>query len=64
MFSAYILYSISFQISYVGQTSDLENRLKGHNGAENTGYTNRFKRFVIFRGESLQTRTEALKRER
>ena len=54
--------------TYIGQTSDLENRIKHHNGSltnKKTSYT--FKNKGIWQlvyNEEFKTRIEALKREK
>lgn len=50
---------------YIGQTMDLEKRLKEHNEHTLKGYTSRFKGvWECFHTETFETRTEALQREK
>ncbi len=64
MFSVYILYSISFQKSYVGQTKDLQNRLLEHNSKDNTGYSARYQPWVLIYDENFDNRADAMKKEK
>ncbi len=50
---------------YVGQTNNLEKRLKEHSdkGKKSSKYMRSFKSFKLARTETYQTRSEALKRE-
>ena len=64
MFSVYILYSVSFQKNYIGQTKDLQNRLAEHNARENTGYTARYKPWVLIYSEDFDSRSDAMKKEK
>src|SRR5215471_4526573 len=61
-FYIYILYSISTDKHYVGQTENLEERLFRHknSGSKSTRFTNDWK---LVYAESFSTRTEAIKRE-
>jgi putative endonuclease len=64
MFTVYILYSPSFNKIYIGYTSDLGNRFLSHNELATKGYTLRYRPWVIPYTEELQTKTEAIKREK
>ena len=63
LFTVYILYSDSFDQSYVGQTKELEARFRRHND----GYvrsTKRYRPWRLIHQEQYNTRREAMKRER
>lgn len=62
-FYTYVLYSKSFNKIYIGQSSDLEKRLKEHNLGLST-YTKRYIPWEIIYTEEYQTRSEAMKREK
>ena len=62
MFFVYILYSSSFDRYYVGQTNNLDNRLKRHN----SGYVKSTKAYVpwnLVYHEEFKTRKESMNRE-
>ena len=61
----YILYSFSHSKSYVGSTSDLENRLVLHNTSDNKkSYTYNFRPWIIAHHEKFETKHHALLREK
>ena len=68
MFYAYVLKNQQSGKIYIGQTCDLEERLKRHNGilkSRNTSYTSKNKGFwEIAYSEIFETRKEAIKREK
>ncbi len=62
MFYVYILYSMSVDKFYIGQTNDLDKRIIRHN----RGYvksTKSYKPWKLVHFESYNTRSEAVKRE-
>ena len=59
----YILYSISVDRYYVGQTSNLEDRLKRHNQGRSK-YTKSGIPWKLMYKESFETRSEAMAREK
>ncbi len=64
MYFIYCVYNHQNGKIYIGQTNDLERRLKEHN-TPNSHYTGRFRGgWVLIYKESLATRFEALKREK
>ena len=63
MCTVYALYSKSIDKLYIGQTSDLQQRLISHREF-NQGFTARADDWRIIYSEEYSTRTEALKRER
>ncbi len=67
MFYVYVIKSESFGKIYIGQTSDVDKRLKQHNDPDNhfSKYTKRIKgTWQLMYEEELLTRSEALSRER
>ena len=63
MFTVYAIYSEKIDCIYIGQTSNLEQRLRSHNEYAK-GFTARADDWIIIYSEEYSTRTEALKRER
>ncbi|MGE0569411.1 MAG: GIY-YIG nuclease family protein [Bacteroidia bacterium] len=59
----YILLSDSFKKTYVGYTSDLAKRLNQHN-SKKVPYTSRFTPWKIIYSESLDSKENAMKREK
>ena len=59
----YVIRSLRSGKFYVGQTEDLENRLRKHNWGESRS-TKAGRPWVIVHTESFETRTGAIKRER
>ncbi len=50
---------------YIGETSDLERRLKEHNLKRGTHFTAKYEgKWILIYSESLSSKTEALKREK
>jgi len=68
MFTAYTIYNTALDKIYIGYTSDLENRLKQHNGIlknKTSSFTSKNKgSWVLIYKEIFATRKEALKREK
>jgi putative endonuclease len=64
MFTVYILYSPTFNKTYVGQTGNLENRLLEHNETAVKGFTVPYRPWTLVYTENFDTRTEAMKREK
>ncbi|KAF0152009.1 MAG: putative endonuclease [Ignavibacteria bacterium] len=59
----YILQSMNNDKTYVGQTENLERRLKEHNSGK-TSYTAKYVPWKIVYFEKYSTREESLKREK
>ncbi|RUA10576.1 MAG: GIY-YIG nuclease family protein [Flavobacteriia bacterium] len=62
MYYVYILYSPGFDTYYIGQTNELEKRLKRHN----SGYvksTKPYRPWEMVYYESFETRSAAMQRE-
>ena len=63
MFKVYILYSSQIDRYYVGHTQDIEDRLMRHNSGRSLS-TKKGKPWVLMYTESLETRSEAMIREK
>jgi putative endonuclease len=59
MYFVYILYSTSIDKFYIGQTQDVNNRLREHVEYKNLGAND----WIIKHTEQYNTRSEAMKRE-
>ena len=64
MFYTYVLYSQEYNKTYVGYTSNLEDRLLAHNHPHNNGWTKSFIPWKILFYETFDTKQEAMKREK
>ena len=64
MYWVYILYSKEHGKTYVGQSKDVERRLQEHNVTGTSGYTKRYRPWVLIHVEQYASRSEAIKRER
>jgi putative endonuclease len=62
MFYLYIIYSVSLDQFYIGQTQNLEDRLFRHNNSGRKS-TKKAKDWVLKYTESFSTRSEAVQRE-
>ncbi len=62
MYTVYILKSIKDNGYYIGQTEDLEERLRKHNAGQVKSTHSRVP-LVLVRNESFTTRSEAMQRE-
>ncbi|WP_422105598.1 GIY-YIG nuclease family protein [Winogradskyella sp.] len=63
MFYVYVLYSSDFERYYVGISTNIQRRLKGHNSAKVIS-TKAFRPWAIVHFESFPTRIEARHREK
>ncbi len=63
-FFTYILYSEKHQKIYIGQTSDITNRLEYHNQIGESTYTSKYRPWALIYLETFATRAEAMKREK
>ncbi len=63
MFYVYILQSLKTKKFYIGSTEDLEKRLKFHNECQSK-FTSKFLPYILVYQEVLQSKAEALKREK
>ncbi len=59
MFTVYILFSVSTQKFYTGQTHDIENRLLEHNSGETKSIKNGMPWTIVWR-QDLASRSEAM----
>jgi putative endonuclease len=64
MYKVYVLYSPSFDKIYIGYTSNLEERLKSHNELGHTGWTKKYRPWILFRFEEFNCKEAAIKREK
>lgn len=65
MFYVYAIYNELSDKIYIGQTSDLDERIRLHNEKALKGYTSRFPgEWKVIYQESVSTRQEALVREK
>jgi len=62
MFSIYILKSLRLEWYYIGYSSNVDKRLKQHNGGLNKS-TKAYRPFKLVYTESFKTKGEAFKRE-
>lgn len=66
MFYVYALYNDKYAKIYIGQTNNLDQRIKLHNSKEfKNSFTTRFDgSWVLIYKEKMETRSDALKREK
>ena len=64
MFTAYVLYSKTFNKIYIGYTSDIDQRLNSHNIYSKKGWTVKFRPWELLYFEEFETKSEAMKREK
>ena len=64
MYTIYILYSFSHKKIYTGCTANLVQRFYSHNIYSNTDWTRSYRPWVVVYCEIVETKTEALKREK
>ncbi|MCA9327748.1 GIY-YIG nuclease family protein [Candidatus Saccharibacteria bacterium] len=65
MYQIYVLYNSNADRIYIGQTNDLEARLKSHNEKLGNHFTAKFQGdWKLIYTESALTRAEALRREK
>ena len=62
-FYEYILKSLNFEKTYIGQTENLDRRLQEHNSGK-SNYTSKFVPWKIIYTEKFNSRKEALVREK
>ena len=63
-FTVYLLFSPSFNKTYVGFTSDLTARLKSHNELGNKDWAVKYRPWILVHSEEFETKAEALAREK
>jgi len=64
MFTVYALYSRSFNKIYIGQTSDISNRILQHNSGSLSKFTKKYIPWEIIYTEEVNYRSDALIREK
>ena len=64
IFYVYILYSFSFNRTYVGQTDNLEDRLENYHNAGKVRSTKAYIPWVMIHSEKFSSRAEAMKKEK
>ena len=64
MYWVYVLFSEPNNKIYVGFTSDLDARLLSHNELSTKGWTTRFRPWKLIYSEKVETKSEAMKREK
>jgi putative endonuclease len=64
MYYVYVLYSVEYNKTYTGFTSDLESRLLHHNHPKNHGWTARYKPWKMIYHEDFSSKKEAMTREK
>lgn len=62
MYTVYILKNPQGKI-YIGQTSDLEKRIREHN-ISGVGYTSKHRPWILIHTEEFETRSKAMNREK
>lgn len=63
-FKVYILYSINHNKFYIGQTSNIEQRMIQHNSTSVNSYTAKFRPWVLTISLDTKTRAHAMKIEK
>lgn len=65
MFTVYVLYNVEAAKIYIGQTKNIDLRLRQHNEKLGNHFTAKFQgKWELIYEESVATRSEALKREK
>jgi len=64
MYVVYVLYSSSFDKTYIGYSSDLIDRFKSHNYLATKGYTIKYRPWEVIHVEFFEIKSDALKREK
>ncbi len=60
----YVLFSFKYSKHYVGSSSDPQKRLLSHNDPRNKGWTKRYAPWEIIYTESLNSKHDALSKEK
>lgn len=63
MYTVYVLYSVRCHKIYIGNTSNIEERLKSHNELGKKGWTIKFRPWALIHTESFASKKEAMDRE-
>jgi putative endonuclease len=64
MYYVYVLYSVDYDKTYVGFTTDLEARLLSHNHVNNKGWTKKYQAWEILYSEEFSNKASAMEREK
>lgn len=64
MFTVYILYSLAYDKTYVGQTSDLTARMEYHNISAEKSFTSKYRPWKLMHAEQYSSRSEAMRKEK
>ena len=64
MYCVYVLYSETYNKTYVGYSSDLESRIESHNEYATKGWTIKYRPWKLLFHEEYSTKAEAMKREK
>ncbi len=64
MFVTYALYSVKFDILYIGFTRDLISRFHSHNSLANSGFTVKYRPWKVIYVDFFETKTAAMHREK
>jgi len=64
MYTVYALYAPKHDKIYIGYTSNLEQRLLSHNKLGKKGWTIKFRPWELAYSEEVESKTEAMKREK
>jgi putative endonuclease len=64
MFTVYVLYSEAHKKTYIGYTSNLEERFKSHNELGTKGWTIKFRPWKIVHTELFEQKIDAMLREK
>jgi putative endonuclease len=63
-YHVYVLFSQGHNKIYIGYTSDIEGRLLSHNTLAKKGWTVKFRPWILIHQERLETKKEAITREK
>ncbi len=64
MYCVYVLYSAKYDKIYIGYTSNLIARFHGHNSLSPTGFTKRFRPWVVVHVDFYDSKKEAMIQEK
>jgi putative endonuclease len=64
MFVVYVLHSVKYNKIYIGFTTNLEQRILTHNELGKKGWTMKFRPWSLIHTEELETKQQALLREK
>ena len=64
IFTVYVLYSLEYNKTYTGFTSNLIERFRSHNELGKKGFTKRYRPWIVVWVESYESKKEAMTREK